>query len=211
MNEEYDRFVADVATSAPGAIPATADAELMIVMRDFLQNTSAWKQDFEMPVSKDRTCFVLQPPRGAAIHLLFLVYDSKDPDKRWVANAGIRMNRPGQIELIAPPSAEALWVARVSLYPVGQSQGSSASCKGVVPGSILNEYYDTLLHGVLSRLQVQPLKGYTNPQMALYHQKLYREGRSTAKADIARSHVWGTQQWRFPAATTASTGLQRGA
>lgn len=210
MSEEYDRLIADIVTNAPGAIPGTIDAELMVVLRDFLQMTSAWKQDFEMPVYKDRTCYVLSPPRGTMIHLLFNVYNSTDPDKRPVSQGGWRMNRPGEIEFAGPPSEDALWVARVSLYPVAASQGSSASCKGTVPGGILNEYYDTLLHGILSRLQAQPLKGYTNLQMALMHQKLYREGRSVAKADIARSHVWGTQQWRFPPATVA-TSRQTGA
>lgn len=210
MSEEYDRFIADLVTNAPGALPTTIDAEVMITLRDFLQMTSAWRQDFELPVRKDRTCYVITPPRGAMIYLLFNIYRATDPDKRPVASAGWRMNAPGQIEFAAAPNEEELWVASVSLYPVSGSQGTSGSCRGVVPGHILMEYYDTLFHGVLSRLQAQPLKGYTNLPMAQMHQKLYREGRSIAKANIARSHVWGTQQWRFPIATTATT-RQRGA
>lgn len=210
MSEEYDRLVADATVNCPGVIPATFEAELLVVLRDFLQTTSAWKQDFEMPVFKDRLCYVLTPPRGTMIHLLFNVFDSTDPDRRPISQGGWRMNRPGQIEFAGAPSAEALWVATVSLYPVAANQGSAGSCKGTVPGSVLNEYYDTLLHGVLSRLQAQPLKGYTHLQLANYHQKLYREGRSVAKADIARSHVWGTQQWRFPPGTVA-TSRQGGA
>lgn len=207
MSDEFDRFVADVATSCPSVIPATIDAELMTVLRDFLQNTSAWKQDFEMPVVRDRTCYLITPPAGTQIYLLFNIFKASDPDRRPVAPGGWRMTRPGNIEFAAAPQAEELWVARVSLFPI-------AACKCyselTVPATILTEYYDTLLQGVLGRLQMQLMKSYTNPQMAVVHQRLYREGRAIARSEIARGHIWGTQQWRFPAATTARTH-QRGA
>jgi len=211
MSAEYDRLVADIATNAPGAIPSTVEAELMVVLRDFLQHTAAWKADFEMPVQPDRTCYVLQPPRGVQVHLLFMVYNSTDTERRPLGSTGgVRMNVPGQIEFRIAPSAAATYVARVSLYPVADDNGSAASCRAAVPGHILSEYYDTLFQGILSRLQAQMLKGYSSPQMAIMRQKLYREGRSIAKADIARSHVWGGQQWQYPVATTAM-GRQNGA
>src|SRR4029079_15533225 len=110
------------------------------------------------------------------------------------------MTRPGHVEFVTAPPAEELWVARTSLFPVAGCEGQVS----VVPATILTEYYDTLLAGVLSRRQKQMMKSYSNPQLAVMHNRLYREGRAIARAEIARGHVWGTQQWRYPRATTAT-------
>jgi hypothetical protein len=80
----------------------------------------------------------------------------------------------------------------------------------VVPSWLLDRYYDTLQHGVLSRLMRQVTKPYTNLALGTLHGASYGAGRAAARAELARSNIWGTQQWQFPAATTAH-GRQRGA
>lgn len=210
MSAEYDRLIADVMANAPGAVPATVASELMVTTRDFLQCTGAWQIDFEVDAVPTRSCYVITPPNGTAIHLLLALYRAEDVDRRPVMNGGFAMRVPGQIQLGRAPSQAEKWIATCSMYPVAASAGSAANPVLPVPECILEQYYETLRFGVIARMQLQPLKPYSNPQLAKTNAAMYRDGRAEACANLARANVWSTQAWRFPRATTAS-GRQIGA
>jgi len=207
MTIEYDNFLQDCITNLPSSTPMVVEPELALVMRDFTQQTNAWRAMYEVPVNKELTCYVVTPMQGSSINLLHNLFEAEDPDRKPAAMGGVRMSTPGHIELERPPSASALWIADVSLYPTRNLTGPS-SCKAAVPGWLLDRYYDTLLHGVLGRMMRQPLKPYSNLPLGSLHGAAYGAGRSAAKAELARSNIWGTQQWRFPPAGTARTDRQ---
>lgn len=208
MTVEYDNFMQDCITNLPSSVPMTIEPELAMVLRDFCQQTNAWRAMYKFPVDTEHTCYVVQPPQGAAVNLLHGLFDAADPDRKPVVYSGVQMRVPGHIDLMKPPSAPAQWVADVSLYPTRELRNGS-SCKAVIPGWLLERYYDTLLHGVLGRMMRQPLKPYTNLALGSLHGASYGAGRAATKAELAVSNVWGSQQWRQPAATTAMTYRQR--
>lgn len=205
---DYANLIADANVNLPGAVPSQVLAELQVTTRDFLQYTSAWKVMYEMPVDTEHDCYTIVPQPGTAVNLLHKLFDAADPDQKDVnAPGGVEMSVPGHIKLKRPPSAAATWVALVSQYPirlVEQAYGTPVPCW------ILERYYDTLLSGVLGRMMLQTAKTYTNEKLGTLRSRQYLAGRATARADLARSNVWGTQQWVFPAAYTAR-GRQVGA
>lgn len=61
-----------------------------------------------------------------------------------------------------------------------------------VPDSVLNLYLEPIIHGAKYRLMVAPGKGWSNPQLAVYHQAEFEKGVHSAKIDILHEGVQGS-------------------
>lgn len=205
MSAEFDRLLSDCAVHAPGALQSAVEAELVATLRDFLQQTNVWRGRYELSITVDSTCYSISPGGGVAIKRLMNLFDSQDLSKRWVWPAA--MDTPGVITLGRAVSQAATWVADVSLYPVDGSNGSD--CRRLVPGWILNDYFDALFQGTVGRLQTQPLKPYSNERLGTGHLRLYHTAKARARADQMQRNVYDAQAWQFPAMGTVR-GSQRG-
>lgn len=61
-----------------------------------------------------------------------------------------------------------------------------------VPDSVINRYLEPIVSGAKHRLMVAPGKGWSNPQLAVYHQAEFDEGVQRAKIDILHDKVQGS-------------------
>lgn len=206
MSAEYNRLLADASVHAPGALPSAIEAELFALLRDFLQATNVWQMAFSLNIVSGTRCYTINPGNGVAIKTLLWLFDSEDPDKRWVATAA--MPTPGTIMLARDPGKSACWVAQCSVYAVDGVNPSD--CRRLIPSWILSMYYDTLFQGLVGRLQTQPMKPYSNAALGGAHLRAYYSGRGLARASVASQNVFNAQPWRFPGAGIIETGRQRG-
>ena len=206
MSAEFDRLIADASVHAPGALPSAIEAELFMLLRDFLQQTNAWQMGFDLCVVPGTRCYTITPGNGVAIKSLICLFDSEDTDKRRVAPAG--MPTPGTIMLVRDPNTTACWVAQCSVYAVDGANPSD--CKRLIPSWVLSMYYDTLFQGLVGRLQTQPLKPYSNVQLGAAHLRAYYSGRGLARSTVARQNVHNAPTWGYPQAGIANVGRQRG-
>lgn len=67
----------------------------------------------------------------------------------------------------------------------------------VLPDIAYAQHYDALLDGLLGRLYSQPAKPYSNPQLAAYHLKRFRNAIAVFHAE-ANSGYAGAASWAYP-------------
>lgn len=208
MSAEFDRLIADASVHAPGALPSGIEAELFALLRDFLQATNVWQMAFELSIVRGTRCYTINPGNGVAIKSLLCLFDTEwTGDRRWVAPAA--MPTPGTIMLARDPDVDnRCWVAQCSVYAVDGANPSD--CKRLIPSWILSMYYDTLFQGLVGRLQIQPMKPYSNAALGAAHLRAYYSGRGLARAAVAIQNVHGAQPWLYAQAGVANTGRQRG-
>jgi hypothetical protein len=104
----------------------------------------------------------------------------------------IKFEPPGRIrDLTSPPpdntrNGEVL----IALKP--------RSINTVLPYDVWTTYWETLLHGALYRLYMQPGKPYSDLKAMEISAKLWRSGIASARADIQVGHLRDGAQWSFP-------------
>lgn len=194
-NEDYARLMKDLLVEVPGLLSSGAEAALFATVRDFLQKTNVWQQDFDFTTLQNVRTYVLVPGTGQRVMRLMKVFNSEDVTRQWVMPA--TMFAPPTLILQYAPPAGALWVAACSMYVVDLNDDESGPYP-VVPGYILNQYHDELFHGTLGRLMLQGSKPWSNSQAGLFHTRLYNSARAMAHAQVQRQNTDSTQAWSYP-------------
>lgn len=59
-------------------------------------------------------------------------------------------------------------------------------------------YFQDWLNGVLGNMFIMPAKPWSNPQLATYHLKRFRQSMGYRKQEAARGFNYNTPTWRFP-------------
>jgi hypothetical protein len=107
---------------------------------------------------------------------------------------------PNYIELTIPPDNEA---AQFPLTLV-MALTLNFQCLEDEPNEwpleewMFSEFHQPWVEGVLAKLMGQISKPYSNPTMATYHAKRFRNFMAQAKQTAARGYTYNTPNWRFP-------------
>lgn len=206
MSAEYDRLLADVMPHAPGALQSAIEAELFALLRDFLQHTNIWKANYQFAVTPADLCYMLSTAAGVRVNRLHNLFDHGDlVGRNWVWP--VQMDIPGTLRLLRPVSTDATWIAEVSLY--NAEVCDPGDVRAAIPGWILAHYYEALLNGVVGRMQLQPLKPYSNPTLGAGRTRMYNSAKALARGNVERRNVFGAQAWTYPRVGT-TIGRQRG-
>ena len=104
--------------------------------------------------------------------------------------------RPGVVELL-PPAAGNL-ADREGIVPWVSLGFPPVWIENAVPIVFQRYWYDTILSGSLLRLLGQQDKPYTNPQLALYHGKKYRNEIAVARDMAMRQFNTSERGWEYP-------------
>jgi hypothetical protein len=67
-----------------------------------------------------------------------------------------------------------------------------------VPDWMYDRYFDDWLNGVQASMMAMIAKPWSNPTMAQYHGKVFRQKMAFAKQEAMRGFVFDAPRWRFP-------------
>lgn len=104
--------------------------------------------------------------------------------------------RPGAVELL--PATQGNLADREGIVPWVSLGFPQTWIEDAVPVVFQRYWYDTILSGTLSRLLGQQDKPYTNPQLALYYGKKYRNEIAVARDMAARQFNTSERGWEYP-------------
>lgn len=191
---EITRLLADVRSSAPGAMDVEMRGQLFAVLRDFCDETNVWQETIDVNVTVGNTAYVITPTLGSIIRLLNF-YNPQDTYKRFATPATMQV--PGALVLQQSPSQDVLLTALVS-----KTVDDPVDAEGNPPidSWIVQKYSEAFTAGVVGRLLRQPAKPYTDKELAMYHLKTYRSMRSTARVEVLHQNLYGAQTWLYPQA-----------
>lgn len=123
-----------------------------------------------------------------------------DPDE--IGGSGVTsfaVFEPSIITINNPPDANALQfplVVAVTLAPVAAVD--DADFEDWLPDEVWRRQYQPLLNGTLGAMMGQIAKVYSNPTLAAFHQKRFRNQMGLARPDAEKRGQPRTQSWRFP-------------
>jgi hypothetical protein len=195
----------------PGADPGAWALELESTVEEFCKRSLCLIQELEIPYVAEQGVYALNPvtttvepidsPWGGVhalyVHFLHFPDDPRRhiPHDRYPSpvrdSIGVPVAfwvpSPAEIEVIPAPSSElAGRTMRVttSLIPKRPMKW--------MPEMISDYYFEVILDGALGRMLSHPKRPYSDPQLAAYHMKRYRNGMREAKDESLRR--WGNAE-----------------
>ena len=188
----------------PGVPDITALQALRLTAIDFCEKTNAWNETQDpIPLEDNVNEYDLDVEQGARINSVMEV---------WLKDRQLDPKTVQELALVLPdwqtaknsrPSfynaAAEIGVLRVYPIPLEPTESITVRVSYVptlsattVPDIVVNRYLDELIHGAKHRLMIAPGKGWSNPQLAAYHDTKFDEGVQSAKIDILHNHVQGS-------------------
>ncbi|RKX47794.1 MAG: hypothetical protein DRP64_00060 [Verrucomicrobia bacterium] len=202
----------ELMTSVSGCTSAGAKQALKATLREFNVQSAAWVRELRpISIKANKADYFLDPqPDSAILYILAIDYLQPNPNDSSDANQNGRFTRrlvPMQVPTIRnrqrTPAAEPAWYAgdaevpgKFTLLPtVDRDIDDCMYCyvaltmkepwDGRVPYTYERYHFDKILDGATGRLFSQPGKPYTNPKMAQYHLRRFRNGMAQAR-DMAQ-------------------------
>jgi hypothetical protein len=202
ISPSMTRLMNDVRLHLPGALDTVIQQEMFMMLTELCKNTNVWREDIPVALQLNVTSYQLVPTGTANIFRLMWVLDSN----QLMVPAG--MSTPGQLDLVNPPSspAQVLTVtATVAEKPVDPVDNQNFP---QFPSSILDQYRDDMLDGIVGRMMTQPAKPYTNKEMGTYHLRRWRTAMARIRVEQQRANGFRIQAWSYP--QTFQTTPRRG-
>lgn len=201
---DASRLLADCRAELPGVIPSALRAAYFSMLKDFCDKTNVWQEDIDVPLVANTLSYTITPAGNGSIIRLLNLFDSQDATERWYDRCSMRV--PGALILAnAPSTTGQTLVARVAKTVFDPVDDNGLP---IIDAWIIQRYWDTLKAGTIARLMMQPMKTYTNVQLAGIQMKIYGNGRNVARDEVVKANVFGQTAWAFPQTTGVSR--QRG-
>jgi hypothetical protein len=190
-----------------GATYEAVSLELRNTIREFLRETSCWRDILTVPIIKDRREYVLDPyDQNAKINIVHRI----TVGTRELQSGGGRKPIPFRDEDHGTPIGYVIDPdgTSVVLDVVPDNNGddpmiitvSLTTRPGInaVPEFVATRYFEGLVSGVLYRMMSQPKKPYTDQNLALFHTKKYSSQMAVARDEANRFYTTGPGPWKFP-------------
>lgn len=193
----YDvtRLMNNLQVALPGALTGAIQLEIFNVLNEFLQKTDIWQESINFSISPSNAYLstIEIVPSAGQINRLIYVVDTNQLQRR------MSMPTPGYLQVIELASGAETWTARVALTCTDPlpTNGALANLP-LIPGWILSKYNNGIMSGVLARMMAQPAKPYTNPKLAVMHQRIYKNAENEGKTESRRQNLFDGQAWSFP-------------
>lgn len=182
-----------VKASLPGATDAMIKQEVNAVLVDFTQDTNLWIEEIPFSTSLDKLSYPI-PILVGQPNRLMCVFDPLIQPTHWYMGS-IAMRIPGIITFVRQPEPGKLLTAAIAkaCSPPVTSTGYYA-----IDAWIVNKYLDVFYYGVMSYLQMEPAKSYSDPKLGSYNGARYHSGKGQARAEGLRANLYGGQAWSYP-------------
>jgi len=177
----------------PGALDATIRLELFATMDELFQNSNIWHEDIEISAVPGTTEYPIVSSEDGLVHRLIGVYNSSQLPVR--ATMGV----PGIVNLFEDPAVADTLTARVSITITDPTDPEDYP---YLPEWVMPRFALDIVDGVLGRMMSQLAKPYSNPQMAVVHQRRWQQTIKRAKTEITHGNLYSGQNWGFPAQFT---------
>lgn len=197
---EYARLVNQAIVEVFGATDAGIKQALYEVLHEFFQETNVWQERISVPIVSGTTTYTILPIEGGEFVRLLVLLDTNSTGIACVTDM------VGTITLRDTPSASTTYTATIAKtigIPVDRDG------KPEIPDWTFSRFYPAVMAGLLGRLYMQPKKPYSNPAMAAYHLKRFRNFLGTVKSAVIHGNLQGANTWRYPTAWSTSRASQR--
>lgn len=197
-------WLKDVLPRTPGLIRKVANRELVLAAREFFEKSFAWRTVIgpnQMRANKKRYSLSPWDAYTDIVGVLGVEFQgtSLAPMPRKPGDTTTTSNR-----------ARAYWIEvpdTVVLFPIPNATVNNALTFNValapkqsvthLPRIAQTHFYDALLDGFLLRVYTQPSKPYTDPLLAQYHGKRFRDA-IAYYAGQAKKGFAGAPGWTYP-------------
>ena len=176
-----------------------------MILQDFLKQVPAWKETFMFDSVQDAVTYQIPSPEGARLEQLFVVYyvSGREAEEfmgtTLISEEVLESNEVDRI--IQRPGKD------YTVVTSGKVADIQFKCaKGTqnhrdiemifslrpehrsleVPEAILEDNYDALAAGIMSKMQLMPNKPWSDSSSAIFHQAKYIHGMSEARIKINR-------------------------
>jgi hypothetical protein len=184
-----NRLMESIRADCPGALDDTIRRSLFSCLREMLHISDVWTNDIPLDVTVGETTYDLFPTDDGNINRLMYIFDLNQ------AQVYGRMPVPGTLILRDAPNVDTTYTVTVALTVFDPVTPEGYP---LLPDWIIERYSDELVDGVLGRLMSQPVKPYSNQQLAVYHLRRWRNGIARARIDARQQNLFASQAWRFP-------------
>jgi hypothetical protein len=197
--QSFDTLMQDVVMYAPSCPEFTALHCIRAATIDFCNETLWWRYEGDpIPVEADEQVYTLEVPNGAeAVAICAAFYDNmplppmgfagrskwtmRDYDSRYGAPVFYTQETPGEIKVLPVPDSNSTGELVVTVAVRPKRDATSAD------RDMMDRYEDPIINGALARIYAIPNQPFTNPEMALMRQRMFREGIVAGKIDANKS------------------------
>jgi hypothetical protein len=185
-----DRLINDLQVQLPGAIENAIRRELYNTLDDFCRESFAWRETIEIPLVAGTITYSVTPAGTEIVRAYSIDHATLD-----VHDATYEF---GEITFDAVPSVAHVATPAYLVAALTPAIGQGADPEALVPGDMWSKWHRAFLAGTLARMMAQSAKPYSNPGIALFHQRVYNQQKAIATHDARSGGIPGAIMWRFP-------------
>jgi hypothetical protein len=192
ISEQYlTRLMNNLRVKLPGALDGAIQMEMFNVVDDMCRSVDFHLAVFATPLVVGVQSYYVQSPVGSLpISFYKLAHETYDMKRAFVSpdDASFTLLDPVTAEHAATPVA-----VKMTFAP-----DPAATPEQWVPDGFWGRGYTTILDGVLAAMMASPAKPYSNTQLALFHARKFKRGKSAIKIINTTGNAPDGQSWQFP-------------
>lgn len=202
-----NQLTSDVLAVTPGISREFANNIILRTIAEFLTISGAWREVIGPAVARPGLQeYELEPTGGMIIAMTELYYNKKQIPFRQFAAASHPISW-GTEELFSGPCGYGIAPNKLALYsPNGEVDDkfsvvvAKTTCRDAdkMPQEVATTWYEPIFDGILGKLYSQPKKPWSNPQMAAYHLRRFRNGTAAARDLTRHNHSSAETEFMFP-------------
>jgi hypothetical protein len=186
-----DRLMNNLRVNLVGALDDAIELELFNTCDEFCRQGDAWGEVIEIELEEDTTVYALTPEKGKIFQVYLVTHDTLHTADT------LYDHDTGQLSLAEMPTADDLANPLfVSVHIVPDYEATDPD--DWLKSTLWDDHFQTLLEGTMARMQAQPSKPYSNPVLATYHARRFRNFMSLQRAFSSANGEPGGQNWSFP-------------
>jgi hypothetical protein len=208
-------FLDDLMPRLPGATEELVNHELYAALRQLCEEGWAWYQDITIDVKAAKQTYYLDPLPGNArvgyvlsafynptsgyrrrltpmVTIPAAIVPNPNPDSEDDTPIGYLMTDPGTMKLSPTPSADAPKGLTIGLTAIPLSPTCS------FPDYFFTHYRDTLIDGVMARMQLMKSMAWSDTNLATINGRKWRNWLNRTRDITKRRYSTGDRNWRFP-------------
>ena len=198
--QPWERLYSDVKIDVPGITDAVFQQKLFQCVKDFLESTNIWQESVPIVGMPNVNSYPVTLAGNGVCHRLLMLYNpelSPPSYPRWI-QGGVGMSVPGVITVPYAPSTQVDWTAIIAKSVTDPTSMENYPVLDDSYSWVVDKYRMAFYYGTLARIQAQPAKPYSNPNLAAQNNRLYITERGKARTDALKHNTFGAQAWVFP-------------
>lgn len=197
-------WLRDILPRTPGAVRKVAARELVLAAREFFERSAAWRVVIgpkDLRAVKKRYTLSPYDAYSDVVQILGVELEgcplqlyTRQPALGRSADRplGFWLESPDTVRLWPTPTVS---VDEALTFAVALAPKLTVSH---LPRMAQTHFYEALFDGVLGRMYAHPSKPYTDPTLAQYHLKRFRNAIGAYAGQAKQGFAPGAVSWRFP-------------